>query len=475
MGREGKMIVKTRKIKKTRLFRCLAAAVLAVSLAGGAFLQAAAPVSVSAKTIAKPVYPKMAPYPDETAYFDASGDFDSEAFSKAHDAWFQSRRGQLDQKKGYADGLESFYAKTMHEFLSDAKDGNAIYSPLNIYLALGMLAELTANNSRKQLLDLLGCKDMKTLRAQASALWNANYCDDGAVSSILAASLWLNKDIKFKKKTLRQIADTYYASSYSGKMGSDALNRTFQNWLNKQTGGLLKDHVKQEKLEKETILALATTIYFRAKWHNEFSESSTAEGIFHAPDGDLKCDFMHQTDTKDYYWGGKFTAAAQSLENSGAMWFILPKEDASGRVTIDELLADKELAQFLAAGTSWKNCKNAEINTSVPKFDVDSKLDLRKGLKKLGVTDVFHAEKSDFSPACSNYKGVSVSQASHDARVKIDEKGCSAAAYTVISADGAGILEPKEKVDFVLDRPFLFVITGACAQPLFIGVVNQPV
>lgn len=33
---------------------------------------------------------------------------------------------------------------------------------------------------------------------------------------------------------------------------------------------------------------------------------------------------------------------------------------------------------------------------------------------------------------------------------------------------------PDESVDFTLDRPFLFAITGDMDLPLFVGVVNQP-
>ena len=31
-----------------------------------------------------------------------------------------------------------------------------------------------------------------------------------------------------------------------------------------------------------------------------------------------------------------------------------------------------------------------------------------------------------------------------------------------------------DEVDFVLDRPFIFVVTGGGGLPLFAGVVNQP-
>ena len=70
-------------------------------------------------------------------------------------------------------------------------------------------------------------------------------------------------------------------------------------------------------------------------------------------------------------------------------------------------------------------------------------------------------------------EGLTLSQASHGARVMVDEEGCIAAAYTVMAAAG-GAMPPEEQVDFVLDRPFLFVITSDSGLPLFAGIVRKP-
>lgn len=56
----------------------------------------------------------------------------------------------------------------------------------------------------------------------------------------------------------------------------------------------------------------------------------------------------------------------------------------------------------------------------------------------------------------------------------IDEEGCTAAAFTAM-AQGGGTAAPNEEVDFVLNRPFVFCITGESGLPLFVGVVNYPV
>ena len=60
------------------------------------------------------------------------------------------------------------------------------------------------------------------------------------------------------------------------------------------------------------------------------------------------------------------------------------------------------------------------------------------------------------------------SQVKHDARVTIDEKGCTATAYTVMMMAGAG-RPPEDEVNFVLDKPFLFAITNRSQ----LGVVSH--
>ena len=416
------------------------------------------------------VYPEMAPYPDEMSFVKRNGDVDA-SFHDAYDAWWEDIRTQRNQPKGYADGLDGFFTDSIRQFLSDSRGQNKVYSPLNVYMALGMLAEVTDGESRDQVLTLLGSDSIQALRTQVHAIWNANYRNDGATTMILASSLWLNEDVNFIESTLDSLAENYYASSYQGAMGSSELNRALQAWLNEQTGGLLQEQASNIELDADTVMALAATVNFHAKWHNEFSKKRTEEGVFHAADRDVNCDFMHQGGSRTYYWGEQFSAVSQPFENDGAMWFILPDEG----VSVDQLLQDEQAMEFLLSNKyEWEDNKYLIVNLSVPKFDVTSDIDLAFGLRALGVTDVFDPAISDFSPMTADIEEIYLSQATHAARVMIDEEGCTAVAYTVMAAAGAG-MPPEEEIDFTLDRPFLFVITGDGELPLFVGIVNQPV
>lgn len=442
------------KLWEKRRWLGVVAAVLAVAILGGVLLRPG--WGLTAYAIAQAEYPKMAPYPG-----DAAG-------GAAYDAWWESIRAQR-RDLGDTTALEAFFARSAQTFLSEEPGENRAYSPLNVYLALSMLAQLTDGDSRGQILTALGSGSMDELQKQANDVWNVSYRDDKMTASILASSLWLNQNVSFNQDTMDILARDFYASSYAGEMGSKQFNKALQDWLNQQTGGLLKEQAENIELDPTTILALATTLYFKAPWAEEFSKDRTAPQTFHTPAGDIETDFMHQRGNGTYYWGDKFAAVSQPFKQGGAMWFLLPDEG----VTPEELLADEEAMEFLFTEKKYDWGRSVLVNEAIPKFDVSAQFDLEDGLKALGITDVFDPERADFTPMTTGVNGpVTLGQASHAARVVIDEEGCIAAAFTVLAPGGDA--PPKEEVDFVLDRPFLFCVTGDSGLPLFVGVVNYP-
>ena len=432
------------------------AAMLAIAIGIGAYFGNGSPFAIEAYALAEAEYPPAAPYPDW-----------SQPNAEQQNAWYADLERQRINR-GAGKNLGDFFAATISEFLTSEDSENRVYSPLNVYMALAMLAEITDGESRAQILDLLDADSIETLRTQAHAIWNANYSDDGNVTSILASSLWLSENISYKQKTLNTLAENYYASSYRGEMGSRDFNKALQAWMNEQTGGLLKEYISDIALTPNTIMALVTTIYFQAQWDSEFSAEKNTMDVFHAANRDITCEFMHKTHYSGiYYWGEKFSATRQSL-GDGFMYFILPDEGTG----VQELLTDSEALSFMARNYDSANYKYCEINLSIPKFDVSSKLDLTSGLQNLGITDCFDENAADFTPLDGENPSW-LSTVEHGARVAVDEQGVKAAAYTLVLRDG-GSAPPEEEIDFVVDRPFLFVITGADNLPLFVGVVNQP-
>lgn len=423
--------------------------------------------AVYANTVAEAKYPEMAPYPDETALYSGNEEAD-----RLYEQWREQRNKRYEYGKALdIDSLQSFYKRTSKVFLngSEGENENRIYSPVNIYMALAMLAEITEGNSRGQILELAGADTIEELRTQAAGLWNACYRNDNATTSILANSLWLDSSAEFNGDTIDTLVNDYFASVYRGSFASEETVKALKDWLNQQTEGLLEEAVDNLIIDPETIMALCSTICFHAKWDLEFNENNNDIKTFHGTGGDVQTEFMNVTGAYgSYYWGEDYGAACLRFEEGGAMWFILPDEDK----TTADVLNSGEFLDMLRGDSQWENSKQVQINYSVPKFDVNSDMELSEGLKELGVSDVFDGGRADFSPLSKELGGMCVSKAKHAARVMIDEEGCTAVAFTAMLYAGASI-PPADEVDFVVDRPFVFVIMSDTDQVLFMGTVEN--
>lgn len=436
------------------------------------------PAQANALSVAS--YPEVHPFPRQDEYLRSYSDSEYEKYNAAYDVW-QADMEALRTGMDYTGVMDGFLSRSAAQFLTDAGTENRVYSPLNVYLALSMVAETAGDNSRAQILDLLQADSIEALRERANGLWRDNYRDDGVVTAILGNSLWLRDGMTYRQETLDILAKNYFASSFSGKMGTEEYNQALRDWINEQTNGLLAEQARGLGMDADTVLALASTLYFKAAWNGEFQKENTGTDTFHALSGDVDGPFMRRIiESGVYYWGERFAAVELRFQEGGSMWLILPDEGDS----VDDLLKSGEAMDFLLADKgltgdqqayAWPDQKVAQINLSMPKFDVSSDLSLVEGLKELGVTDVFDPAVSNFDPlGASTDDPLYVSQAQHAARVKVDEAGCEAAAFTVVTMNPTSAAPPNDEVDFTLDRPFLFAVTGDSGLPLFTGVVNQP-
>lgn len=372
--------------------------------------------------------------------------------------------------------INYFFQNSMTQTLSGSEEENIAYSPINLYMAMSLGAELTCGNTQQQILDALGTNKLLMLRQQTNALWNACYYDDKD-QVLLANSVWLDKDLRYNQEIMDLLASNYYADVYQGDFGSDRTGKAIAGWLDEKTGGLLKDSTRSVNPGGETVLTAYSTVYYRAMWtdSSEFSPNRNTDGIFHAPGGDREVTFMNKKEHEtSYYWGPDFGAIRLGLRDGSQMWFILPDD---GKTTQD-VVASGEYLRFVLGqpqgeADTASGERRAKVNISVPKFDIRASGNLQEDLQALGITDVFIPGTADFSASVESNLPVWLAGVNQATRVAIDEKGVTAASYVELPGAGAAP-PPDEIIDFILDKPFLFVITNRYSVPLFAGVVNDP-
>ena len=119
-----------------------------------------------------------------------------------------------------------------------------------------------------------------------------------------------------------------------------------------------------------------------------------------------------------------------------------------------------------------------EIRTWTRKH-TEKKFDLIEAAKTIGINSAFDKDNADFSGVIdyenNGIGGAVIDEITHEAKVTIDEEGCEAAAYTLISIVATSAApDPSEPVYFELDRPFFYYISDQNGTPLFAGIINDP-
>ena len=153
------------------------------------------PQALKAYTLSYPKTPQRPSRPKYTAY-DSDGDGrlneeEQEVFLNSISEWseFAYKKGMVEEydQVEAKNELLSFSTKTMTQLLKENDHENRVFSPINIYIALGMLAETTAGNTRQQILDLLGVSSIEDVRILMKGLYNNAYYDED-LKSVLASS-----------------------------------------------------------------------------------------------------------------------------------------------------------------------------------------------------------------------------------------------------------------------------------------------
>ncbi len=419
------------------------------------------PALITAYAVTKPSEPRIMEHPKIGNYND------HEEYKADWDAWEAEQNSRSEYAAQAMSGLHEFFTDGNNQFLQTEQNENKIWSPVNAYIGLAMTAELTEGETRQQILDVFGVEDTDALRKQVSAVWESVYQDNSNEICVLANSLWLEKGLQYNQEAMDVLGYYYYASVYQGDLGGNLTNKDIAAWIDNNTGKFLKDSTKNIQLDPETIMALYSTLYFQGRWSQEFSEKNNSEGIFYMPDGETQTIYMNKKEAMmDYYWGDNFSAVNMYLKNGCDMWFILPDEG----MTVEDVLNNGTYVDMLLSN-KWENSKFMKVNFTVPRFDVSSTMDLSDGLKDMGMTKVFDPLEADFSNITWD-SPIWLTGVNQSVRVQIDEEGVKAATY--IEIPGAGSAEPPDEIiNFVLDRPFLFVITNENI-PLFAGCVNNP-
>ena len=378
------------------------------------------------------------------------------------------RREEIDNK--FIINLNKFSIDTSSQVLRGAdRETNSLFSPISLYMALAMVAETAEGDTQQQIINALNMPDIDLIKSETGKLFRQLYFHNEIGRLTFANSLWLNKDVAFNENKLKTLAEDYYAHSFSLDFQDRNSSEKISDWVSENTGRKLGNDPSEFTLNKDQVMTLINTVSFYDEWIDTFDKDKTKEDIFYLQDGrQVKNDFMNMKYfSHGFAHGDGYVVSSLNMKNSNSMIFILPDEDKSPY----DIVANPEMLKEAISSLSSEKSGHGEVVFKIPKFNFSSKSELNDVAKKLGIKDAFHMNNANFKPL-SETKPLFISDIKQSAYISIDEIGVEASAFTQIDYVGSAL--PEGRADMILDRPFIFVITGIDKSPLFVGIINNP-
>ncbi|RMH09298.1 MAG: serpin family protein [Armatimonadetes bacterium] len=277
---------------------------------------------------------------------------------------------------------------------------------------------------------------------------------------VLANSIWIKPSSRLHPD-FERVGKAFYAlEAYRVDFGNPVeAARRINDWAKQKTQGFVPEVVVPDEMEC-AILAIANALYLQALWAQPFQvleeplEFSLESGKV------VKVSGM-QAELKGVPYVKTELCEIVGLPYRGGDWVcyvVLPRSGLS----VEELVSELDAARW----EEWLGqMKAQQVQVVMPRFEVKSEYDLIPALKELGIRRAFAL--GGFPRILADEDAGYIDLFKQVGRVRVDERGTEAAAVTIAVT--------RSLTPFVVDRPFLFVISDRSSGViLFMGIVRDP-
>lgn len=356
---------------------------------------------------------------------------------------------------------------------SDAE--NVVASPASAVLALGMLAEGARGDTADALDIALGASGRDrtaALNALRSSL--AEHDGDPAAAAgdelpdaplvHVANQAVLDDGLPIEPDYLDALSAAFDAGIVRTDLGAPGAKRLLDDWVRENTGGLVEESAITPDEDSRLVLQDATV--FAARWTSPFEDTSVDPASFTLTDGtEVRAEAMRDERIVEYaVVAGWAMARLPYGEGEEGTRFtaevVLPPEGVDPTALTPAMLADLR-----------DGLEGTRVRFRMPTLDLGvAPTDLRPALEGAGLEGLF----SDPDLSGISTRGLAVGSAVQQATLRVDGEGTVAAAVTEVEMN-AMAAEPEELPEFVVDRPYAFMVTDeATSWSLFMAAIRDP-
>ncbi|XP_030635373.1 plasminogen activator inhibitor 1 [Chanos chanos] len=362
-----------------------------------------------------------------------------------------------------------FGLRVFVEASRSAPDTNLALSPYGISSVLGMAQLGAYGETLRTLTAQMGYSLQERGMPREQRLLQRDLAVEEGLE--LASGVMVDRKLVLEKSFRRGLSKAFQSTPHQLDFSQpDTALKVINAWMSDSTGGMIPNFLPAGVLSEMTRLVLLNALHFHGLWKVPFDHKMTEEMIFHSGNGSLvTVPMMRITDKFNYADfetedGVEYDVIEVPYEgDSISMLLVSPFDRDVPLSTLSQQLSNSKLKE-------WRqNLRKINKQLALPRFSMDTELDLKSTLTKMGLGEIFSQRKADFSRITTE-EPLCVSKVLQRVKIEVNEDGTKGS-----SATAAIIYSRMAVEEITLDRPFLFLIqhkpTGAV---LFIGQVNQP-
>jgi len=360
------------------------------------------------------------------------------------------------------------------------EDKNMMISPYSIAEAMTMLGNAAEGETKQEILQTMGITDLEQWNKQMQELHKVGTTSDEQQLHI-ANSVWKNDstysfDSEIQKNYIEKLKNCYAAEEKSMDFTNGNPKDQINQWVSKNTNGNIPS-ILDEDVDSSTYSILANTVYFDAKWWNEyFTSMLTKREQFYGKEKTTNVDMMASDGYQYVKYLKRDGIQMVELDFKGDQFVMDVLLSADEKQTTQEAFQALTVEQKNALFDGISKLETSRVKMTMPKFKSEYSAKHLKGqLQSMGIKKVFAKDSAKLPGIQGNNKeNAYVDTVLHKTVIDVKEDGVKASAATVVPIKAGCSPEQPKYIEYSVNRPFVYVIRDKKTNMIyFMGSIEQ--
>lgn len=372
----------------------------------------------------------------------------------------------------------NFSSSTYQSILETSNNVNMSYSIAGLYSLMNEMSHATSIKGLANRFDNLLGLDKNGRTSFYEKLIKANSFGKENSTIQVKNAAFLDNKFEYSTEFVNDLTKLY-CEAYQLDFDSDR-NKIFK-WVDQalKTKNYVDDRFLD--IDKETMLFLFSTFYFKNDWYIKYSSDKNIKDNFYLNSSDkVQTTFMkHSYLTNCYYdYGNYLSVTDYYTDKVASVTYLVPKkvEDNIYELTKGKnIFVDEEDNKV----TNPNPQESIMVKLTTPKFSFKNDIDLKSSLGNLGFEDAFDRNINSFDKVIKENPtekyNIYLQNIKQRNEIEFNENGTIVRSLSTASfgAGSAGNME-MNTVDVKLNQPFIYIIKDINGSPIFVGHVDIP-